>query len=71
LGRCIGSLKYHEVISILGEKVEESLTIKDIIEHRNRDYDKILSAMKVQDRLRKKLGGKESVEIIREWRDSR
>ena len=45
--------------------------IKEVIEHRARDYGSIMEAIKMQDRLRKKVKGKESTEIIREWRDRR
>ncbi|EDY34706.1 hypothetical protein ABOONEI_2536 [Aciduliprofundum boonei T469] len=39
--------------------------------HRVKDYDAILSAIKEQDKLRKKVRGESSTEIIRKWRDSR
>ena len=45
--------------------------IKELIEHRARDYGCIMEAIKVQDKLRKRVEGKESTEIIREWRDRR
>ncbi len=49
----------------------DALNVKDILMHRVRDYDVILSAIKEQDKLRKKVGGESSSEIIRKWRDDR
>ena len=51
--------------------MEGSLTVKDIVQHRLKDIDKILSALSVQDALRRRANGKDSEEVIREWRDSR
>ena len=51
--------------------MEETLTIRDVVQHRLKDIDKILSALAIQDALRRKTGGKESEDIIREWREAR
>ena len=45
--------------------------MKELIIHRVRDYDSIISALKIQDNLRRKIRGEESTEIIRRWRDAR
>ena len=45
--------------------------IKELVEHRAKDYETIMLALRIQDKLRKKMGDKESTEIIREWRDKR
>jgi len=45
--------------------------MKELINHRVRDYDSIISALKIQDNLRRKIRGEESTEIIRRWRDAR
>ncbi len=49
----------------------DALNVKDILMHRVKNYDTILSAIKEQDKLRKKVGGESSTEIIRKWRDAR
>ncbi len=49
----------------------DALNVKDILMHRVKDYDAILSAIKEQDKLRKNVGGESSTEIIRKWRDGR
>ncbi len=49
----------------------EFASVKDIIKHRVKDHDKILNALRIQDSLRRKVGGEESTEIIRKRRDAR
>ncbi len=49
----------------------EVLNAKEMLMHRVKNYDAILSAIKEQDKLRKKVEGKSSTEIIRKWRDAR
>ena len=51
--------------------MEGAADIREIIEHRARDYNRILEAIRIQDAIRKKAGGKKSEDMIREWRDSR
>ncbi len=47
----------------------EIYEIKELVEHRVKDYRAIMMAISIQDKLRTKRRGKESTEIIREWRD--
>ncbi|GEM_PF-4296943 len=49
----------------------EVKNIKELVEHRAKDYSAIVIALKIQNNLRRKSTGKESTEIIREWRDKR
>jgi len=46
-------------------------SLAELLEHRAKDWEKILNAVKIQDGLQRKVGGKSSEEIIREWRDRR
>ena len=55
----------------MGEVGIEIEGIKELIIHRAKDYQSILSAIRVQDSLRRKVSGKETTDIIREWRDNR
>ena len=67
----ITTLKYQDMHNSFGEHMEGAADIREIIEHRARDYNRILEAIRIQDAIRKKAGGKKSEDMIREWRDSR
>ena len=55
----------------MGDVETEVEKVMEILTHRVRDYGSIVKAVKAQDKLRREVGGAESTEIIRKWRDAR